>query len=129
MDKILLIIQREYLTRVRKKAFIIMTLLVPTLFGGMFATVAYLAKNNDEKVHTIKVVDQTSRFKNKFRDNKVLKFQYPEKPIDSVKASLSDDDLALLIPSNKKDSVTLFSKKKNNLGLSDDIQQKMNDIV
>src|ERR1700739_3808266 len=124
MNKILLIIHREYTTRVRKRAFIIMTLLVPTLFGGMFATIAYLAKNNNEKVHTINVVDQTNRFKGKFRDSKVLKFQYAQKSIDIVKASLGDDDLALLIPASKKDSITLFSKKKNTLGLSDDIQQK-----
>ena len=129
MNKILLIIQREYLTRVRKKAFIVMTLLVPSLFGGMFATIAYLAKNNNEKIYVINVVDQTNHFKGKFQDTKVLKFQYSEKPISVVKASLNDDDLALLIPSNTKDSVTLFSKKKNTLGVSDDIQQKMNDIV
>ncbi len=34
MNKILLIIQREYVTRVRKKSFIIMTLVVPALFAG-----------------------------------------------------------------------------------------------
>jgi len=129
MNKILLIIQREYITRVRKRAFIVMTLLVPTLIGGMYATIAYLAKNNNEKVHTINVVDQTNRFKGQFRDSKVLKFQYPQKSIDEVKKSLTDDDLALYISTGKKDSVTLFSKKKNTLNVSDDIQQKMNEIV
>lgn len=129
MNKILLIIQREYITRVRKRAFIVMTLLVPTLIGGMYATIAYLAKNNNEKVHTIEVVDQTNRFKGQFRDSKVLKFQYPQKSIDEVKKSLTDDDLALYIPTSKKDSVTLYSKKKNTLNVSDDIQQRMNDIV
>lgn len=106
-----------------------MTLLVPTLIGGMYATIAYLAKNNNEKVHTIEVVDQTNRFKGQFRDSKVLKFQYPQKSIDEVKKSLTDDDLALYISTGKKDSVTLFSKKKNTLNVSDDIQQKMNEIV
>lgn len=129
MNKILLIIHREYITRVRKRAFIVMTLFVPTLLTGMYATISYLAKNNSETVHTINVVDQTNRFKGKFTDSKVLKFKYQQKPIDSVKASLGDDDLALLIPASKKDSTTLFSKKKNTLGLSDDIQQQMNGIV
>ena len=40
MNKILLIIQREYVTRVRKKSFIVMTLLVPALFAAMFAVIA-----------------------------------------------------------------------------------------
>ncbi len=41
MDKILLIIQREYVPRVRKKAFIVLTLLVPALIliGSLFKTI------------------------------------------------------------------------------------------
>lgn len=130
MNKVLLIIQREYVTRVRKRAFIIMTLLVPSLIAGMFGTIAYLAKNNNEKIHTVNVIDQSGgRFKGKFKDTKVLKFKYPDKQLSQVKASLPDDDLALSIPASKKDSVILFSKKKNTLGVSDDIQQQMNDIA
>src|SRR6201999_2448373 len=128
MNKILLIIQREYTTRVRKKAFIVMTLLVPSLLGAMFAVISYLAKNKDETVHTVEVIDNSNQFKGKFKESKSLKFQYPDKSINSVKASLKEDDIALMIPANNKDSVELFAKKKNTLSLSDDVQQQMNDI-
>lgn len=45
MNKTSLIIQREYLTRVKKKSFIIMTLLGPLLMGGFIAFYIYLAMN------------------------------------------------------------------------------------
>lgn len=129
MNKVFLIIQREYVTRVRKKAFIVMTLFVPALLAGMFATITYLAKNKEQTVHTVNVIDDSHQFAGKFVSSKFLKFQYPAKPLDSVKASLNDDDMALKIPAGKRDSAVLFAKKKNTLALSDDIQAQMNNIA
>ena len=48
MNKILLIIQREYLSRVKKKSFLVLTFLVPVLFIGMFAILGYLAVKGDD---------------------------------------------------------------------------------
>ena len=63
MNKILLIIQREYITRVRKKAFIVMTLLVPALFAGMFAVIALVANEKDQTMHIVYVIDNNGSFK------------------------------------------------------------------
>ena len=50
MSKILLIIKREYWTRVRKKSFIIMTLLGPIIMGLIMVVPAWIAQNSaDEK--------------------------------------------------------------------------------
>ncbi len=130
MEKVLLIIKREYLTRVRKRSFIIMTLLVPTLIGGMFAVIAVLSKNQDTTMHVVNVVDESGNFKGKFQDAQYVKFVYPNKSLSSAKAALkSDDDMVLYIPSNAKEEVQLFSKKKTTLNLADNIQTKMNDIA
>jgi ABC-2 type transport system permease protein len=131
MNKILLIIQREYVSRVRKKAFIIMTLLVPALFAGMYAAIAYVATTKDQTIHIINVVDSAGTYKNKFHDVKNMKFLYSNLSLDAVKAEVKkhDDDLVLYIPVNKKDTVRVFSKKKTTLALSDDIQQQLNDIT
>ena len=129
MNKILLIIQREYVTRVRKKSFVVMTLLVPALFAGMFAVIAYVAKDKDQTMHIVNVVDNSGNFKGKFQDEKFLKFQYPDRSVSAIKKDLkSDNDLVLNIPANKKDTVQLFAKKKTTLTLSDNIQRQMNDI-
>jgi len=130
MNKILLIIQREYVTRVRKKSFIIMTLLVPALFAGMFGVIALVANDKNQTMHIVNVVDNSGNFKDKFQDEKFLKFNYPDKSLSAVKSELkNDNDLVLSIPANAKDTAEVFSRKKTNLPLADDIQRQMNDIV
>jgi ABC-2 type transport system permease protein len=84
MNRITLVIQREYLARVRKKSFLIMTILGPLLMGGIFAS-AFLLNKVDTEVKTIAVVDQTKLFKGKFRDTDRIKFVYPDETIDSAK--------------------------------------------
>lgn len=130
MNKILLIIQREYITRVRKKAFVIMTLLVPALFAAMYAVIALVAGNKDETIHVVNVIDTNQVFKGKLQDQKFIKFQYPAQSLQAAKTSLkSDNDLVLYIPAKASDTVKLFSKKKTTLSLADNIQREMNDIA
>lgn len=59
MNKLLLIIKREYLSKVRKKSFIIMTLLTPLFMIGIFVVPTLLAYNNDEK-STVAIVNQSN---------------------------------------------------------------------
>ncbi len=130
MNKILLIIQREYITRVRKKAFIIMTLTVPALFAAMFGIIALVANQKDQTMHAVYVIDNSGEFKGRFRDEPYVKFSYPTESVDAAKKGLkSDDDLVLSIPANSMDTAQLFAKKKTTLSLSDRIQGQMNDIA
>jgi ABC-2 type transport system permease protein len=48
MNKVILIIQREYLVRVKKKAFVVTTLLVPGMILAMYAIIALIYANSDE---------------------------------------------------------------------------------
>ena len=84
MNKISIVIQREYFTRVKKKSFLIMTILGPLLMGGIF-TSAFLINKVDTEVKTIAVVDGTNLFKDKFKSNDRIQFVYPQQGIDSVK--------------------------------------------
>jgi len=130
MNKILLIIQREYITRVRKKAFVIMTLLVPALFAAMYMVIALVAGNKDETMHVVNVIDTNQVFKGKLQDQKFIKYQYPAVSLQAAKVNLkSENDLVLYIPANTVDTVKLFSKKKTTLSLGDNIQRELNDIA
>ena len=51
MNKILLILKREYLTRVQKKSFIILTLLMPVIMAALMFLPAYFMSMNDEQQH------------------------------------------------------------------------------
>ena len=61
MNKSLLIIRREYLTRVRKKTFILSTILFPLLYLGFIFGTAYVTKKSS-KVLRVAVIDSSGLF-------------------------------------------------------------------
>ncbi len=61
MNKIVLIIKREFLTRVRKRTFIISTLLLPILYLGLMFGTGYLGAKSTAKLH-IAVLDSSGLF-------------------------------------------------------------------
>lgn len=64
MNKIFLVIQREYLARVKKKSFLIATLLTPLIFPaimGIFVWIAVSEKEN-QSLRIIEVIDETDLF-------------------------------------------------------------------
>jgi len=78
LKKIWYIIQREYLTRIRKKSFIVLTLLLPVLIGVMTIAIIEIATNAQEKL-TIAVKDESGLFEDKFRGMDIgesLRFKY-----------------------------------------------------
>ena len=62
MSKISKIIQREYITRVRKKSFIIMTILGPILFAALMVAPMLMSKFDDGTERKVAVVDSSSIF-------------------------------------------------------------------
>lgn len=58
-DKILLVVRREFLERVKTKAFIISTLLVPLLLGMMMFAPLLLSRISPDKPLRLAVVDET----------------------------------------------------------------------
>ena len=66
MHKILIIIRREYLTRVRKKSFLIMTLLGPILMASVYVLPIYITTLSDE-VKVVRVLDDAGAFGGQFR--------------------------------------------------------------
>ncbi len=68
MSKVGLIIGREYLTRVKKKSFILMTILGPILFAGFFIAIAFISKPED-KNEKVLVLDDTYVLSERFAIN------------------------------------------------------------
>ena len=66
MNKLTLIIKREYLAKVRNKSFVIMTILSPILIVGMIVLIAYLTKVNDSDKRIISVLNESSYFQDDF---------------------------------------------------------------
>ena len=68
MNHLPLIIKREYLTKVKNKSFIIMTILSPIIMIALIAVVAYLSQLNNNKVRTISVLDESGMVQEIFQN-------------------------------------------------------------
>lgn len=76
MNKTTIIIQREYLSRVRKKSFIVMSILGPLLFAAMMVLPAWFASMEDTNEKQIAVIDQTGLYDKAIPDAAFAKFTY-----------------------------------------------------
>ena len=99
MGKIGLIIEREYLNKVKNKAFILTTFLTPLIIVGFSLFIGYLVSVNNDTVKNISVVDQSGYFTNSLNNSDDLNFHF-----------INDFDLeeAKLISKTKADYGLLF---------------------
>lgn len=99
MQKTILIIKREYLTRVRKKSFIIMTLIGPVLMAALWIIPIYIATISEgQKV--VEVLDETGLFTDKFPTSGNIRFVPVFTELEQAKQNLmiSKNDALLYIP-------------------------------
>jgi len=105
MNKLKLIIQREFLAKVRNRTFIVMTFLSPILMIGMIALVALLTKSSIEKKGTVAFVDDSGLFHgNDFSRDKSITFEdLTEIGLDKAKIIVreSSHEGLLYIPSKE----------------------------
>lgn len=136
MNKILLIISREYLTRVKKRSFILLTFLVPVLIAAMYGLVGYILINQDElsSAKKVSVIDDSGIFKNQFQNTKSLLFYYSSSKVAEAKAGFktSGYDFILHIPafsSDNPEGIELISEKQANLNTVSNLTQKIEDVL
>lgn len=127
MKIIFLILKREYLVRVRKKSFIVMTILGPLLIFGFYAFVGWAAISSIEQ-KTVDVIDDSGLFKNKLENTKSLSFSYPNISFQAAKANFlsSKRDVLVHIPENvieKPKSLQMYAEKGVSLELKNSIER------
>lgn len=133
MSKIGLIIKREYTTRVRKKSFIVMTLLTPLLSSLVFLIPTFLA-NTESQNHKVVVVDETHSFCGALTNNATVNFDYGycNFKIDEVRKIFMDSSKVTVMyipPFENISQVTLYSKADPGDIVISSIQSQMNDII
>jgi ABC-2 type transport system permease protein len=119
MNKIWLIIQREFLNRVQKKSFLIATILVPLIFPAIIAGLAYVEKQQEKSrgKEIIHYVDDANLFQ---PDTSAFTFKKFHGSFDDAKAAYQNlDDYGLLyIPEvniDKPEGIILYSKKSRSI--------------
>lgn len=134
MSKIGIIIEREYLNRVKKKSFLVMTILGPIIFAAIVLVPAWLA-TRDAKVNVVQVLDESGYFNQKFESKPSLKYKYlPTHDLEKAKLDFltSEDDILLHIAPFKIDEnpqVLLFSKSTPGLEVELAIRKTIENVV
>ena len=139
MKKISLIIKREYLTRVRKKTFIIGTLLFPLLYLGLIFGTGYIAEKSKENLK-IGLIDRSGLF----TEDRILKANATDSLNKIILIAGNEDDFKknydslgyngyVEISSNtdwKKDldNLQMISNKTYGLGVKMPVENKLNRI-
>jgi len=134
MNKILLIIHREYISRVKKRSFLLTTFLVPLLFIGMYALIFYVALNNQEPITTVRVIDESGFIANKLTNTDHLLFVNTTEPVEELKSKLEkgeENTVLLIIPADVSNSQTveLYDTEKKGINTLNTIESKLSDIL
>ena len=129
MNKIFLILQREYLVRVQKRSFVIMTLLGPLLIAAIYSVPVILALR-DSKARTIAVIDESGLLKGDFKGDKKLTFKFMRGPLLAGKQAVLDEKYyaVLYIPKITVDNpagIKLFSKKGISLEVESAVERSL----
>lgn len=134
--KIGIIIQREYLTRVKKRSFIILTILAPLFFAALMFIPALLATNSDkfDKKRTIAVCDETTMFRGKFESTELNNFVTESRDIEELKKMVREEiyDAVLYIPAttlNIPVNAELISTSQLSMSLTSYIKTTMKQVV
>jgi ABC-2 type transport system permease protein len=129
MNKVSVIIKREYITRVRKKSFIIMTILAPVLMAALFVLPTLVMMNGDKDFKKIAVVEDGSvLLKNVIPDTKDADFEYlPGAKINDLIKTFDKAGYygVLYISPEVPNSPILYSKKQPPIGLIDHISSSL----
>lgn len=132
MRKIGMIIQREYWTRVRKRSFILLTLLAPFLMILIILIPLWVSQQG-KTVQKILINDQSHLFENLLKPNEYHQISYSQEDIRDLlkKFYQTDYNVLLFIPENiiKSNVIQLYYKKQPGLATETYLKGQIEEIL
>ncbi len=134
MNKLKLIIAREFLAKVRNKTFIIMTFLSPLLMIGMIALIVFITKSSIEKTRVVSYIDQSGLFSAEdFTNTKSLEFiNLSDLDVETAKESIKNSNQygLLYIPKDStiegvSQNIQFFSTESPSLIFTENLEDKL----
>ena len=130
------IISREYLTRVKKKSFLLTTFLVPIFFAAMCILPSVIMLMAKDKGKEIAVVDQSGIVMSYLTDSKTITYtDFSAESIDDKKAFVQEHGVDALVmisamdPATKTLSVSSYSEKPLSIDITEEVRSKVDDAV
>ena len=134
--KLGIIIEREYLNKVKKKSFLLTTFGVPILFAAMYALMIFIMLRTEGDSKRIAVIDNSGIVMEKLENTKQLTFtQIPETDPEAVKNRLREYDADILLYISPLDSATksvtatTYADKPMGMETAEVIENRINDAV
>lgn len=135
MNKILLIIQREYFSRVKKKSFIVMTFLTPLLIAGVYAIIGYFTYKGIKDTHDIVAIVSTNKtLTEKLQTDENIEYTYIDKSLEDAKKDIgqADYDYILYLPEFTLDApkgIELFGTKQAGMSLNRRVSGDIEELI
>ena len=130
------IISREYLTRVKKKSFLLITFLGPVFFAAVAVLPSIIMMMTDEREKTVAVIDQSGIVMNRLADGQSMTFtDCSHENLDSMKVKFSSMDYDLLLTVSPLDTVTrsvnvsAYSQKPLSVDTKEALSSMIDDAV
>ena len=136
LKKLGIIIQREYLNKVKKKSFLLTTFGVPILIAGIYAVMLFVMLKAEGDSKRIAVIDNSGIVMEKLEDTKLVTFkQLSETDPEAVKNRLGEYDADILLYISPLDSATksvtatTYADKPMGMETAEVIEGRINDAV
>lgn len=132
MSQIGIIIQREFNERVRKKSFIITTLLMPVLMIGLMIAPALIMTYAGGETKRIAVIDASGRIAPQLQSDEELRFEPTALPLDEARRELTDHYAVLQIGAEiftDPGDVKLYVNSSSSIAVESSIAQQIGHII
>ena len=134
-NKTLLIIEREYMSRVKKKSFIIMTLVGPLIVALFYGLIIYFSiQGMSGTLDKVAVVNENSTLTEKLKSTKNIQYEYVDKSLADMKKSVTQSgyDYILYLPEFAIDTpvgVQILGEKQAGMNLSGRISDHIEELI
>lgn len=136
MDKLWLIVKREYLTRVKRRSFILATILTPLAFTVFFVVVGFIMNYKSDDVKRIAIIDEGNVLEKSIKDERNLYFKFVDSDLSVLRTNFDqfDYDGILVIPTikdllSKQITVFYYSKSQPTLDIETLIRERISSAI
>ena len=132
-NKISIVIQREYFSRVKKRSFLLMTLLMPVIFAALIFVPLWMSQIKDDQIRMVAIVDQTNKYFPLFENTEMYHFVSVDDSVNEYNHHSQDGIYATLIIQSdllqNPAGLTLYSGKQITGDLSSLISSTLNNAL
>ena len=132
MSKIGLVIRREYNERVRKRSFLITTLLTPLLMVALIGGMGYMMSRGSSEAKPIEVIDASGIIAGRLENRGTIEYRTSNRTLEEINASHADTWGALVIGADileNPDNVQLYTYSSSTLDTEMAISRAISEII